>query len=229
MFYTYLQYVKHFTLDKNVLPVLASKEKNTTCPNPNDFMCANGNCIDSRLVCNKEADCADESDESPHCFVDECARIEMNQCGHKCVNTPLSYYCVCNHGFKLMADGKACDDIDECIEMPQLCSQQCENTPGGYYCKCNERYYEREADEHTCKRRDNIQPWIIFTNKYYVRNMSIDASNYSLMHQDLINVVALDADYGQEMLYFCDVTAKTIYRYAHIICLFFFFFFVQYI
>lgn len=42
--------------------------------------------------------------------------------------------------------------------------------------------------------------------------MSTDAAQYSLMHQDLINVVALDADYSAEMLYFCDVTAKAIYR-----------------
>ncbi|XP_014481783.1 PREDICTED: low-density lipoprotein receptor-related protein 2 [Dinoponera quadriceps] len=189
-----------------------SKAKNTTCPNPKDFMCANGICIDSQLVCNKEPDCTDESDEPLHCNVDECARIELNQCGHKCVDTPTSFYCECNPGYKLLADGKACDDIDECIETPQVCSQQCENTPGGYYCKCNERWYEREADEHTCKRRDNIQPWIVFTNKYYVRNMSIDARNYSLMHQNLVNVVALDADYAMQMLYFCDVTAKTIYR-----------------
>jgi hypothetical protein len=42
--------------------------------------------------------------------------------------------------------------------------------------------------------------------------MSTDAFQYSIVHQDLINVVALDADYSQEMLYFCDVTAKAIYR-----------------
>ncbi|XP_043497943.1 low-density lipoprotein receptor-related protein 2 isoform X2 [Polistes fuscatus] len=190
-----------------------SKTKNTTCPNPGEFMCANGLCIDQQLVCNKEPDCADESDEPAHCNVDECARPELNQCGHRCVDTPTSYYCECNPGYKLLEDGKACADIDECIETPQVCSQQCENTPGGYYCKCNERWYERAADEHTCKRRDKIEPWVIFTNKYYVRNMSTDAKRYSLMHQDLINVVALDADYHtQEMLYFCDVTAKTIYR-----------------
>ena len=189
-----------------------SKKKNTTCPNANEFMCANGNCIDQQLVCNKEPDCADESDEPAHCNVDECARVEMNQCGHRCVDTPTSFYCECNPGYKLLDDGKACADIDECIETPQVCSQQCENTPGHFYCKCNEKYYERAADEHTCKRRDKIQPWVIFTNKYYVRNMSTDASQYSLMHQDLINVVALDADYQEEMLYFCDVTAKTIYR-----------------
>lgn len=188
------------------------KMKNMTCSNPKEFMCANGICIDQQLVCNKEPDCADESDEPAHCNVDECAMVEMNQCAHKCIDTPTSYYCECNPGYRLLADGKACEDIDECVETPQVCSQQCQNTPGSFYCKCNHYWYERAADEHTCKRRDNIIPWIIFTNKYYVRNMSIDALNYSLMHQDLINVVALDADYGDQMLYFCDVTAKTIFR-----------------
>jgi len=42
--------------------------------------------------------------------------------------------------------------------------------------------------------------------------MSLDASEYSLNHQDLLNVVALDFDYAEEKLYFCDVSAKTIYR-----------------
>lgn len=67
-------------------------------------------------------------------------------------------------------------------------------------------------DEHTCKRRDKIPPWLLFTNKYYVRNMSADGRQYNLMHQDLMNVVALDFDSQENYLYFCDVTAKTIFR-----------------
>lgn len=114
--------------------------------------------------------------------------------------------------YRLLDDGKACSDIDECIEKPGVCSQYCSNTPGSYYCKCNEEYYERETDEHTCKRKDQTQPWIIFTNKYYIRNMSVDAHVYNLMHQDLMNVVALDYDMLDQKLYFCDVSAKTIYR-----------------
>lgn len=42
--------------------------------------------------------------------------------------------------------------------------------------------------------------------------MSVDASEYSLVHQDLMNVVALDYDIHDSKLYFCDVSAKTIYR-----------------
>lgn len=93
-----------------------------------------------------------------------------------------------------------------------MCSQYCSNTPGGYYCKCNDQYYDRQLDEHTCKRKDKTEPWLIFTNKYYIRNMSVDASVYNLMHQDLLNVVAIDYDYQDQKLYFADVTAKTIFR-----------------
>ncbi|KAF0767414.1 low-density lipoprotein receptor-related protein 2, partial [Aphis craccivora] len=184
----------------------------TSACGTDQFRCASGQCINATLVCNKVSDCADDSDEPAHCNVDECARVELNQCAHRCIDTPTGFTCECNEGYKLMEDGKACDDINECVEVPGACSQYCLNTPGSFYCKCDETYYDRTSDERTCKRRDRNKPWLIFTNKYYVRNMSLDASEYSLNHQDLLNVVALDFDYAEEKLYFCDVSAKTIYR-----------------
>eukprot|EP00088_Acartia_fossae_P013690 TRINITY_DN1723_c0_g1_i1.p1 TRINITY_DN1723_c0_g1~~TRINITY_DN1723_c0_g1_i1.p1 ORF type:complete len:1546 (-),score=413.53 TRINITY_DN1723_c0_g1_i1:1367-5629(-) len=42
--------------------------------------------------------------------------------------------------------------------------------------------------------------------------MSTDASVYNLVIQNLRNVVALDFDYANEEIYFCDVSAKTIFK-----------------
>ncbi|KAK9659896.1 Low-density lipoprotein receptor domain class A, partial [Popillia japonica] len=53
------------------------KKENNTCSNPDQFKCNNGVCIDAQRVCNREIDCADESDEPAHCNVD--AMIPMNR------------------------------------------------------------------------------------------------------------------------------------------------------
>ncbi|XP_015909717.1 low-density lipoprotein receptor-related protein 2 isoform X1 [Parasteatoda tepidariorum] len=178
----------------------------------NEFKCKSGQCIPLERVCNKVVDCDDSSDEPAHCHVDECSKVETNQCEHKCVNTLTGFYCECTEGYELAKDGKACKDIDECVVKPEVCSQYCFNTPGSYYCKCNETYYERELDGRTCKRKDNKEPWLIFTNRYYLRNMSIDGNQYNLIKMDLRNVVALDFDFHKSQLYFCDVGNKTISR-----------------
>lgn len=80
--------------------LFVAEKDNNTCITPGQFACNNGQCIDSRLVCNKVADCKDESDEPLHCNVDECAKVEIHQCGHKCIDTPTGYYCECNQGYK---------------------------------------------------------------------------------------------------------------------------------
>jgi low density lipoprotein-related protein 2 len=115
----------------------------------------------------------------------------------------------------LLDDGKACADINECVDMPvdKPCSQECVNLEGAFTCKCDPHYYVREPDGRTCKRRESAPPpWILFTNKYYLRNMSTDASAYNLVIQNLRNVVALDFDFANDDIYFCDVSAKTIFK-----------------
>jgi len=62
-----------------------------------------------------------------------------------------------------------------------------------------------------------VKPYLLFTNKYYIRGMSLDGTEYSLIHQDMLNVVAMDFDIQENAMYFCDVNAKTIYRYVVLI------------
>lgn len=183
-----------------------------SCPE-GQFKCKNNQCIPYDRVCNKQIDCDDQSDESPHCNVDECAMFETNSCEHKCVNTLIGFHCECNQGYRLMKEGKNCEDIDECSDRNGNCSQVCLNVPGRHLCSCNHNYYQRESDGKTCKRRDtSIQPWLIFSNRYYLRNMSTDGSSYNLIKMELKNVVALDYLYSENRLYYADVGNKTIHR-----------------
>ncbi|ESO82185.1 hypothetical protein LOTGIDRAFT_170222, partial [Lottia gigantea] len=176
----------------------------------NEFRCDSGDCVSYNVVCNKNPDCSDESDEK-HCHIDECEKTEINQCEHECVDTLTSFHCECHTGYRLMSDRKACQDINECTDVPGACSQICENTEGSYKCKCTEGY-QRQADGISCKKIDNIKPWLVFANRYYVRELSTDGQNYRRVAQGFDNVVALDFDVKEDRLYFTDVKAHKIYR-----------------
>lgn len=41
--------------------------------------------------------------------VNECRRYPGRLCGHKCENTPGSYFCSCTAGFRLSTDGRSCE------------------------------------------------------------------------------------------------------------------------
>ncbi|OXB76843.1 UNVERIFIED_CONTAM: hypothetical protein H355_002536 [Colinus virginianus] len=180
-----------------------------TC-SPHHFKCDNGNCIEMAKVCNRLDDCLDNSDEKG-CGINECSDPSISGCDHDCTDTQTSFYCSCHPGYKLMSDKRTCDDIDECNETPSVCSQICENTAGSYICKCAPGYI-REPDGKSCRQNSNISPYLIFSNRYYLRNLTADGQSYSLILQGLRNVVALDFDRVEKRLYWIDVGRKVIER-----------------
>uniref|UniRef100_A0A452F8B2 Low-density lipoprotein receptor-related protein 2 n=1 Tax=Capra hircus TaxID=9925 RepID=A0A452F8B2_CAPHI len=181
----------------------------TTCP-PHQFRCDNGNCIEMVKVCNHFPDCLDSSDEKG-CGINECNDPTLSGCNQNCTDTLTSFYCSCNPGYKLLSDKRTCVDIDECKETPFICSQKCENLPGTYICKCAPGYI-REPDGKTCRQNSNIEPDLIFSNRYYLRNLTIYDNLYSLILQGLGNVVALDFDRVEKRLYWLDIENKVIER-----------------
>jgi len=58
----------------------------------------------------------------------------------------------------------------------------------------------------------DVQPWLIFSNRYYIRRLSVDGHYYDILTQTLHNVVALDYDLSHQQLYFIDARQKKLFR-----------------
>ncbi|XP_017573536.2 hemicentin-1 isoform X3 [Pygocentrus nattereri] len=95
----------------------------------------------------------------PYC-ADENECVEGNPCSHACHNAIGTYYCSCPRGLTISADGRTCQDIDECSLSGHLChdGQDCENTIGSYRCvmRCG-RGFRRTADGLSCSDINECQ------------------------------------------------------------------------
>ncbi len=120
-----------------------------------------------------------------------------------------SFKCECRVGYKLI-DTYRCIDINECRETPYVCSQICENIQGNYSCKCVEGFEKSSVDKSFCKMiGPKIEANLIFTNNYYLRNISLLNNNYNLIKDGFQSARGLAYDYNQSLIYLIDgITAK---------------------
>jgi len=72
----------------------------------------------------------------------------------KCIDTPGSYYCVCDPGWEKVSKFQ-CVDINECSRGIHGCDPRssCVNSPGSWKCICNKGWYPYPEDARlpTCK------------------------------------------------------------------------------
>nr|XP_042899679.1 low-density lipoprotein receptor-related protein 1 isoform X4 [Parasteatoda tepidariorum] len=183
-------------------PETCGQPSNITSCSESEFKCQNEKCVAMSVLCDGQNDCGDYSDENK-CNINEC-ESEFT-CAHKCVDLPIGYKCTCRDGYRPISDGQICEDIDECKE-EHPCSQHCRNTQGSYKCICETGYLSLDGGV-TCKANTSVKPMLIFSNRYYIRQIDLHGFDTELLARNLTNSVALDFDWMENCLYWSDVTA----------------------
>lgn len=63
-----------------------------------------------------------------------------------------------------------------------------------------------------CSICTDITPWLVFTNRYYLREMTLEGDSYRRIAQGFENLVSLDFDIANDLIYFTDVKTHKIHK-----------------
>ncbi|XP_054277887.1 very low-density lipoprotein receptor-like isoform X3 [Macrosteles quadrilineatus] len=176
----------------------------------NQFDCGGGTCISLSFVCNGKADCPEGEDEPEgKCDVNECL-VHNGNCSHICVDTLVSFHCDCRPGYKLVDDGRSCEDIDEC-ENPGACSQICYNEKGTFKCECEDGYLRDPHDRTRCKATEGHAS-LLFARRHDIRKISLDHHEMTAIVNDTKSATALDFVFRTGMIFWTDVADQKIFK-----------------
>ncbi|KPU79989.1 uncharacterized protein Dana_GF18234, isoform G [Drosophila ananassae] len=175
-----------------------------------EFDCGGSQCIPLSKVCDKRKDCPDGEDEpAGKCSVNECAS-KNGGCMHRCVDLAVGHHCECHEGYKLSADKRNCQDIDEC-ETPGKCSQICVNEIGGYKCEC-EAGYMRDPRNHTRCKASEGHASLLLARRHDIRKIALDHMEMTSIVNSTKAATALDFVFRTGMIFWSDVTTQSIYK-----------------
>lgn len=179
------------------------------CDRRTEFDCGDGQCIALARVCDQHIDCAAAQDEpAGRCQVNECAK-RNGGCAHRCVDTPSSFYCECDAGYRLV-NNQTCIDVDECAE-PGVCSQVCVNEVGRFKCECTAGY-QRDPHDHTRCKATEGHASLLFARRHDIRKIALDHNEMTSIVNATKSATALDFVFRTGMIFWSDVTEQKIYK-----------------
>ncbi|XP_016987347.1 very low-density lipoprotein receptor isoform X4 [Drosophila rhopaloa] len=180
------------------------------CNTTSEFDCGGGQCIPLSKVCDKRKDCPDGEDEpAGKCGINECAS-KNGGCMHQCVDLKVGHHCECHEGYKLSADKRNCQDINEC-DMPGKCSQICVNEIGGFKCEC-EAGYMRDPKNHTRCKASEGHASLLLARRHDIRKIALDHMEMTSIVNSTKAATALDFVFRTGMIFWSDVTTQSIYK-----------------
>lgn len=159
-------------------------------------------CIPSDQVCNGKPQCPNGEDEGKICSEKLCPG---KGCEHQCMETSKGPVCFCYPGFTLGADGRSCEDVDECQEFG-TCSQICRNTKGGYECDCLAGY--SLVNKTSCQSVGSAQIFITLDSESSgeIRSYDLHTREYLLIAIGVEKPVGVDYDAYNNRLFWTDAS-----------------------
>ena len=173
--------------------------------------------------------------------MNECDEM-AGACSQECENTQGSYICKCVDGWEREPDGRTCKKKDGKQSMQKITQRKEEYSTSHSTLYLGMTVEERDVHvlilSLLLQRRkttllywfknlircdlgfelynicyiSDIEPWLAFTNKYYIRELSLDGQYYKLIREGMQNAVAIDFDSVDNKLYYIDVQARQISR-----------------
>ncbi|XP_074662760.1 prolow-density lipoprotein receptor-related protein 1-like isoform X2 [Tubulanus polymorphus] len=187
------------------------------CPE-HSFQCntTEKRCIERDRICDGRNDCGDDSDEQ------NCTRLTTtspDSCAYpKHLCSDDSTTCV---NAESLCDGNFdCDNGEDelaihCVRRScsdwGICSQLCRrNYKGQPRCKCLPGY-RLARDGFTCNSEGKEHVYILYSNRHEMRRLNVHDDTYVSLISGLLNTVALDYHYDNEMIFWTDVVEDKIY------------------
>ncbi|KAM6456551.1 hemicentin-1 isoform 2-T2 [Liasis olivaceus] len=175
------QYIRHssnlyssYSEYRNSRVPISRTRRNVREPCPEGYEARNNKCID----------------------IDECENRGV--CQHECRNTLGSYQCFCPMGYRIMPNGKTCQDIDECLELNIHCgpNRMCFNMKGSYQCietPCPPNY-QRDPLSGLCLKNCPPNDLECALSPYALEYKLVSLPFGIAANQDLIRLVAYTED-----------------------------------